>query len=140
MEDIRKLQDERNELRHLAHQSKSESVWNRFHEVRNALKTKIKKIKRSFYQKALSSRKSKELRQTIHRILHPNPQPIKADPDDLNNHFSSTAQRLLGSTPSIKDELREMINSLLVHATFNLIQLASCYSSRGSEGAYDNKK
>ena len=38
------FQDERNELRHLAHQTKSESVWNRFREVRNALKTKIKKI------------------------------------------------------------------------------------------------
>ena len=123
MEDIRKLQNERNELRHLAHQTNSESVWNRFCEVRNALKTKIKKIKRSFYQKALPSKKPKELWQIIHRILHPNPQPVKADPDNLNNHFSSTAQRLLGSTPLTKDELGEMINSLPAHEHLNLFNL-----------------
>ena len=123
MEDIRKLQNERNELRHLAHQTNLESVWNRFREVRNALKTKIKKIKRSFYQKALSSRKPKELWQTIHRILHSNPQSIKADPDDLNNHFSFIAQRLLGSTPSTEHQLGEMINSLPVHEHLNLFNL-----------------
>ena len=123
MEDIRKFQNERNELRHFAHQTNSESVWNRFREVRNALKTKIKKIKRSFYQKALSSRKPKELWQTIHRIFHPNPQSIKADPDDLNNHFSFTAQRLLCSTPSTEHELGEMINSLPVHEHLNLFNL-----------------
>ena len=118
MEDIRKLQNERNELRHLAHQTNSENVWNRFREVRNALKTKIKKIKRS-----LSSKKPKELWQIIHRILQPNPQPVEADPDNLNNHFSSTAQRLLGSTPLTKDELGEMINSLPGHEHLNLFNL-----------------
>ena len=123
MEDIRNLQNERNELRHLAHQTNSESVWNRFREVRNDLKTKIKKIKRSFYQKALSSKRPKEIWQIIHRILHPNPQPVKADPENLNNHFSSTAQRLLGSMPLTKDELGEMINSLPAHEHLNLFNL-----------------
>ena len=123
MKDIRNLQNERNELRHLAHQTNSESVWNRFREVRNALKTKIKKIKRSFYQKALFSKRPKEIWQIIHRILHPNPQPVKADLDNLNNHFSSTAQRLLGSTPLTEDELGEMINSLPAHEHLNLFNL-----------------
>ena len=45
VEDIRNFQNERNELGHLAHQMNSESVWNRFRDVRNALKVKIKKIK-----------------------------------------------------------------------------------------------
>ena len=53
----------------------------------------------------------------------PNPEPEKADPDNLNNHFSSTAQRLPGSTSLTKDELGEMINSLPVHEHLNLFNL-----------------
>ena len=55
-QDIRQLQSERNKLRHAAHESKLESVWAKFRAVRNLIKTKIKKVKRAFYQKALSSR------------------------------------------------------------------------------------
>ena len=124
-DDIRQLQKERDRLRHLAHKTKSIStnVWSEFREVRNKIKTKIKKIKRCFYEKALSSRKPKELWRTIHRLLHPNPQPIKADPNRLNKHFSSTSQRLLNSTPNTQDGLQNLINSLPPHcctATFNL--------------------
>ena len=48
---------------------------------------------------------------------------MKADPDNLNNHFSSTAQRLLGSMPLTKDKLGEMINSLPAHEHLNLFNL-----------------
>ena len=86
--EIREMQKERNKLRYLAHQTSSPSVWDKFREVRNKIRTKIKKVKREFIQKALSSKKPKELWNTIHRILNPTPQPIKADPDALNKHFS----------------------------------------------------
>ena len=80
--------------------------------MRNKIKTKIKTVKRAFFKKALSSKKPKELWNTIHRILHPSPQSIKADPDVLNNHFSSTSQRLLGSVANSSDFLLDLINSL----------------------------
>ena len=78
-DDIRQLQKERNQLRHLAHKIKppSKDAWYKFREVRNKIKTKIKQVKRRFYEKALSSSKPKELWQTIHRLLHPNPHPIR---------------------------------------------------------------
>ena len=69
-------------------------------------------MKRSFYQKALSSKKPKDLWKIIHRILHPNPKPLNMDPNILNDHFSSTTQRLLGTTPTSHDSLEEMIASL----------------------------
>ena len=109
--EIREMQKERNKLRYLAHQTSSPSVWDKFREVRNKIRTKIKKVKREFLQKALSSKKPKELWNTIHRILNPSPQPIKADPDALNKHFSSTSQRLLGSTTISADILSELLNS-----------------------------
>ncbi len=124
-DDIRQLQKERDRLIHLAHKTKciSTNVWSEFRDVRNKIKTKIKKIRRCFYEKALSSQKPKELWRTIHRLLHPNPQPIKADPNQLNKHFSSTSQRLLNSTPNTQDGLQNLINSLPPHcykAIFNL--------------------
>ena len=60
---------------------------------------------------------------TIHRLLHPNPHPIKADPNVLNKHFSSTTQRLLNITPHTQDDLQNLINSLPSDcnaSTFNL--------------------
>ena len=124
-DDIRQLQKERDRLRQLAHKTNppSTNVWSEFREVRNKIKTKIKKVKRCFYEKVLSSRKPKELWQTIHRLLHPNPQPIRADPNLLNKHFSSTSQRLLNSKPNTPDELHNLINSLPPNCntdTFNL--------------------
>ena len=114
-EDIKQLQSERNKLRHLAHVTKKDSIWQLFREIRNKIKTKIKETKRSFYRKALSSRKPKDLWRTIYRILHPSQQQISADPNVLNHHFSTTSQRLLGTSPSSPDDLRNLINTFLVH-------------------------
>ena len=111
-EDIRQLQTERNKLRYLAHKTQSDVVWQAFRDIRNRIKTTVKKLKRSFYQKALSSKKPKDLWKIIHRILHPNPKPLNMDPNILNDHFSSTTQRLLGTTPTSHDSLEEMIASL----------------------------
>ena len=87
--------------------------------MRNKIKTKIKQVKRGFYEKALSSSKPKELWQNFHGRLHPNPHPIKADPNVLNKYFSSTTQRLLNT----QDDLQNLINSLPSDcnaSTFNL--------------------
>ncbi len=60
----------------------------------------------------MSSKKPKELWKIIHRNLHPNPKPINTDPDMLNEHFNSTTQLLLGTTPTSHDNLEAMIDSL----------------------------
>lgn len=49
-EDIRKLQKERNVLRYLVHKKNLVSIWNKFLEVRNKIKTKIKSIKILFQE------------------------------------------------------------------------------------------
>ena len=48
----------------------------------------------------------------IHKILHPNPQPLRFNPDKLNVHFASTAQRVTGATATSQDNIRRLINSL----------------------------
>ena len=111
-EDIRELQKERNVLRYLAHKKNLVSIWNKFLEVRNKIKTKIKSIKHAFFRRAISSNRPKEPRNIIHRILYPSPQPIKVDPDALNKHFSSTSQRLLGSEANLLEFSLDFINSL----------------------------
>lgn len=94
-EDTRKLQKEGNVLRYLGHKTNLASVWNKLREVGNKIKTRIKSIKRAFFRWALSFNKTEELWNTIHRILHPRPQPIKADPDALNKHFRGSPPGVL---------------------------------------------
>ena len=48
----------------------------------------------------------------INKILHPNPKRIQADPNELNLHFNSTAQRLVNSNPTEIVDLLEQINAL----------------------------
>ena len=72
-ENIRKLQRESDQLRYLAHQTNLACVGDKYRKVRNKIRTETKKVKRSFYKKALSSKKPKELWNTIHRILNPTP-------------------------------------------------------------------
>ena len=67
----------------------------------------------------------------IHRILHPNPGPLKVDPDLLNDHFTTTSQRLLESTPNSPHALQELIHSLIVpqaHSTLSpIVKMATDY-------------
>ena len=51
-------------------------------------------------------------RSTIHRILHPNPRPIDADPEKLNNHFATIAERLTGREGKSHDDLIQIINDM----------------------------
>ena len=48
----------------------------------------------------LSSKKSKEVWRTIHRILNPNEKRIKADPNTLNLHYITIAEQTTGSQKS----------------------------------------
>ena len=55
--DIQQLQKDCLSLQTSARVSKDEVTWTRYRDMRNELKSKIKKTKRKFYQKALSSSK-----------------------------------------------------------------------------------
>jgi len=80
-------------------QTEDETAWNDFRKIRKEIKKSIRAAKSSFYKRALSSKRSKKVWNTIHCILHPNSQTIKANPETLNKHFNTTAQRLSNSTP-----------------------------------------
>ncbi|XP_048590336.1 uncharacterized protein LOC5519158 [Nematostella vectensis] len=110
--DIQKLQQDCRNMRTEARKDKSDSIWNSFREKRNQLKAMIGKAKRNFYYKALSSVKAKDVWRVIHRILHPNPQPLRFDPDELNTHFASTAERVTGATPTSANNISDLIQSL----------------------------
>ena len=90
---------ERYHLRQTAHATEDDTVWNVFRKIRTEIKKAIQAAKSSFYKQAPSSKRPMEVWNTIHPILHPNPQTIKADPEILDKHFNTTAQRLLNSTP-----------------------------------------
>ena len=93
---IQELQDQRNVLMAAARNtSDSQERWT-FRQTRNVLKKKIKMAKKSFIQDALSSKKPKAVWKVIHRVLHPNPQRIKFDPNKLNKHFSVTVECTAG--------------------------------------------
>ena len=89
-----------------AHSMTTESAWNDFRKIRNKIKKAIRAVKSIFYKQALPSKRQKEVWNTIHCILHPNPQTIKANPETLNKHFNTTAQRLLNSAPKIESMLK----------------------------------
>ena len=59
--DIQQLQKDCLSLQTSARVSRDEVTWTRYRDMRNELKSKIKKTKREFYQKALSSSKLKEI-------------------------------------------------------------------------------
>jgi len=82
-----------------------ESLFN-YRKVRSDLKKCIKKVKKAFYQKALSSKKPKEIWSTIYRILNPPEKRITANPETLNNHFATMATRLTGASATEIDMSR----------------------------------
>ena len=109
--EIRELQSQRNELRKKAHESDDPSLWDAFRSVRNNLKTKIRRVKKAFFENAFSSRRPREIWKTIHRVLNPCPKPLRANPNDLNAFFSTTAERTLGRTVDNSDIL-DLISEL----------------------------
>jgi len=61
---------------------------------------------------ALSSKRPKEVWRVIHRVIHPSPRPISADPDRLNRYFIKTTERTLGTLPDEATDLVDLIDSL----------------------------
>ena len=109
---IQELQARQNHLRKQAHQDNSTESWRLFRSVRNELKCLINKTKKTFMRNALSSKRPKEVWRIIHRILHPNPQPIRECPNKLNGHFAQTAQRTIGTQPENTNQLYDLLKSL----------------------------
>ena len=105
------LQQECREFRFKCHQTGSETDWKLFRQCRNKLKSTIRRTKRIFYRKALSSKRPKEIWQTIHRILDPNKKRIDFEPDKLNSYYTTMAQKLTGKPPTTKQEIEELIDS-----------------------------
>lgn len=86
-DEIHKLQVVRDKLRHEAHKENSDdNSWVAFRAVRNKTKFVINKSKRQFVIKAPSSKRPKDVWKVVHRILHPSPKPLQADPDRLLKH------------------------------------------------------
>ena len=110
--DIQELQQQCQNLRTKGRRDKSDIMWNAYRDKRNQLKSETVKTKREFYNKALSSKKPKEVWKTIHRVLHPNPQPLRSDPNELNAHFASTVVRVTGASRESRENLRNLIESL----------------------------
>ena len=107
--DIANLQQQCKKARFLAHSTHSKEDWDLFRDIRNKLKRKIKYTKQMFYKNALNSKRPKEVWKFIHRILNPNKKPINIDPDTLNNHYLTTAERITNSTDTSVDELYNLV-------------------------------
>ena len=108
---IIQLQQDTNKARYKAHQTKCESDWNDFRNLRNKLKQTIKFAKRNFYRKALSEKRPDQIWKFIHRILHPKKSRINIDPSTLNDHYLSTAKRVLNASPVTTENLMQIIES-----------------------------
>jgi hypothetical protein len=111
-DEIRHLQTERDRLRREVQKDGSTETWILFRAIRNKIKTVIGKARRSFLAKALSSKRPKQVWKIIHRILHPNPNPLHEDPEKLNKYFISTATRTLGTEPDDVQDLLNLVQSL----------------------------
>ena len=72
--------------RDISHQTQNPADWSKFRNALNDLKQMTKRTKSDFYHSTLSSKRQKEVSNTIFRILHPNPKGIRADPNKLNEH------------------------------------------------------
>ncbi|XP_028409262.1 uncharacterized protein LOC114531856 [Dendronephthya gigantea] len=113
-ENIKDLQVQRNKLQLETRNTNDPTLRATYRQLRNMVKSKIKKAKRNFMQRALSKRNSKAVWQVIHRVLKPNPKPIRQDPDSLNAYFSNIAERTVNTTSKTIEELHAIINSFQV--------------------------
>ena len=107
-DEIRKLQAVQDKLRYEAHKENSDDEsWVAFRAVRNKIKSVINKSERVF---AFSSKRPKDVWRVVHRILHPSPKTLQADPDRLNTFFLSTNERTLGTKPDKRSDLTDLEN------------------------------
>ncbi len=102
----------------------------RYRSTRNKLKCKIKSVKGDFYRRAFSSKYPKDVWKIIRRILHPNPKPLRIDPDELNTHFASTTERVLGQFLNQSRTYGHLsthyLTMLTMHSTFEKLVIVMC--------------
>ena len=111
--EIENLQREREVLRAEAQKPDAgDCTWTAYRLVRNKLKYAIRSARKSFIEKTLSSNKSREVWRVIHRILKPSTSPLRIDPDELNKHFSTTAERTTGSKAVSLDAIERLVDNL----------------------------
>ena len=110
--DIVSLKNDCRHLRYQCHETNKDDDWQSFRKCRNEPKSKIKSTKKSFYRKALSSKRHKEIWTTIHKILNPVKKRISFDPETLNNYDTTMAENLSGTKPSTKNKITQQINAL----------------------------
>ena len=115
--DIVSLKNDCRYLRYQRHQTNKDNDWQSFRKSRNELKSKNKSTKKSFYRKSLPSKRPKEIRTTIHRILNPGKKRISFDPETLNNYYTTMAENLTGTKPTTKNETTQQITHCLHHPT-----------------------
>ena len=114
--DIRQLQAERDKLRLDAHNANNDESWAVFRAIPKKIKVGIGKTKRSFFMTVLSSKRPKQVRRVIHRVLNPSTIPLRTDPDQLNKYFIATNERALSTTPDATSDLLELAKSLPEHS------------------------
>ena len=73
------LQKQRDKYRFLAHNIPSKENWINFRSTRIRRRKKIKDTNTAFYKKILTSKNSKEIWKTVHRILNPSGKTLEAD-------------------------------------------------------------
>ena len=82
-----------------------------YRKCRNEYKKTLRESKKNFVKKSLSSKDSKELWQTIHKILKPQQQRIHEDPDELNEYYANLAATITNKPNEPIDQT--LINNLL---------------------------
>ena len=118
--DIQNMKIDRDKKRFTAHSTHTDYDWIKYREVRNQLKSKIRSTKNAFIKSALSSSCPKDVWRFIHRILKPKMGVLDVDVNDLNNHFITTADRLLNSKHDSTNDLLHLLSSLPNNKTRNV--------------------
>ena len=96
---IKKLIHKKNLLYQKAKSNNSESITAKFSILNRYTKQTIKQAKQDFINKCLYNSNNKNAWNVINRLLKPSPKPILHDLNNLNQHFISTSQRVLGHQP-----------------------------------------
>ena len=109
---IEELQRKRDSARFTAHQTSTDAAWHEFHLVWKKLKSAIRTAQEAFIEKALYTNKSHEVWKGIQRGLKPSARPLQFDPDELNDFFTTTAQRTLETQVTPIEDLTCLIDNL----------------------------
>ena len=106
----------KNTLEHLRTTSRDanhtdSNIRETYREARNTYKKSITSKKSAFIKKTLSSKNSKEVWETVHRIINPPKKRIKLNPNDLNRYFTTLASKLCEKDNKAFDQ-QKFLNSL----------------------------